>query len=82
MRLARPPEKIRIGDVVRHSEQQWVLAECFDPDTSGCRIERACGLRSVLEEALEAFLAKLDDYTVADIVARRRLPLLRILEGS
>jgi Rrf2 family nitric oxide-sensitive transcriptional repressor len=68
--------------VVRSTEENMVLVECFDPASSQCAIEPACGLRSVLHEALAAFLAVLDRYTVADLVARRRKPLSRLLEAS
>jgi DNA-binding IscR family transcriptional regulator len=36
----------------------------------------------VLEEALDAFLKTLDRYTLADLVARRRKPLDRLLSVS
>lgn len=79
IRLARPPEDIAIGDVVRHAEGPMALVECFDPATSHCRIEPACGLRSILDEALSAFMETLDRYTLADLVARRRKPLMQLL---
>lgn len=79
LRLARPPEAIRVGDVVRHTEDQLDLVECFDPGTSCCRIEPACGLRGPLERALDAFFAVLDRTTLADLVARRRRPLAALL---
>lgn len=82
LQLARVPEKIIVGDVIRYTEGRLDLVECFDPATSQCRIEPVCGLRSVLEEALEAFLGTLDRYTVADLVTRRRQPLLRLLGAS
>jgi Rrf2 family nitric oxide-sensitive transcriptional repressor len=80
--LARPPREISVGDVIRHTEDRMDLVECFDPDTSRCRIEPACGLRGVLEEALDAFLDTLDRYTLADLVTRRRKPLDRLLGVS
>jgi Rrf2 family nitric oxide-sensitive transcriptional repressor len=82
LRLARRPEEIRVGDVVRSTEENMALVECFEPGSSQCVIEPACGLRSVLREALAAFLAVLDRYTLADLVARRRKPLARLLEAS
>jgi Rrf2 family nitric oxide-sensitive transcriptional repressor len=82
MRLARRAEEIRVGDVVRSTEENMALVECFDRASNRCAIEPACGLRSVLHEALEGFLAVLDRYTIADLVARRRKPLVRLLEAS
>ena len=81
-RLGRAPEDIRVGDVIRYTEDKMDLVECFDPETSHCRIEPVCGLRGVLEEALDAFLKTLDRYTLADLVARRRKPLDRLLSVS
>lgn len=66
MALARPAGEIGIGAVVRHSEPDLNLADC-----GGCVIATACGLTGVLGEALGAFLAVLDRYTIADITGRR-----------
>lgn len=83
LRLARPPEHIGIGDVVRATEEgRATLVECFDPEHDACRISPACGLRGVLDEALGAFLEALDRYTLEDVVARRRRPLARLLSLS
>jgi Rrf2 family nitric oxide-sensitive transcriptional repressor len=79
VQLARAPEEIGVGEVVRFTEGRMDLVECFDPTTSHCRIEPACGLRGVLEEALEAFLGALDRHTLADLISRRRMPLDRLL---
>lgn len=67
-RLAMPAEQIRIGEVVRQTEGDMVLVECFDPATNTCPIAQACQLRCVLAEALAAFVAVLDRYTLADLV--------------
>lgn len=80
--LARPPEEIIVGDVIRQTEDRMDLVECFDPGTSHCRIESVCGLRGVLEEALDAFLETLDRYTLGDLISRRRKPLDRLLGVS
>ena len=79
LKLAREPDAISVGDVVRHAEENMDLVECFDRDTNQCRIEPICALRGVLEEALESFLATLDDYTLADLVFRRRRSLSNLL---
>ena len=82
LRLARRPEEIGVGEVVRSTEEKMDIVECFDPAKSDCAIEPACRLRVVLHEALAAFLAALDRYTLADLVARRRIPLARLLGAS
>jgi Rrf2 family nitric oxide-sensitive transcriptional repressor len=78
MRLARPAQAINVGEVVRATEDSFALVECFDSGGSDCRIERVCALKHVLAQALEAFIATLDRYTLADLVAPAR-PLARIL---
>lgn len=71
MRLARPPEAIRLGALLRETEEKR-LVECFDRASPGCRVESACLLRGMLSEALEAFFAVLDRHTLADLLAPRR----------
>ncbi|MBX9928759.1 MAG: Rrf2 family transcriptional regulator [Gemmatimonadaceae bacterium] len=70
IRLARPPEAIRIGTVIRATEESFRLVECFDPETNQCPIAPACVLAGVLDEALAAFLAVLDRVTLADLAVR------------
>ena len=65
--LARKPEKIRLGDVVRSTEPDFALVECFEAGNR-CLITRRCKLRGVLQEAMGAFLRTLDRYTLADLV--------------
>lgn len=67
--LAREPTAIRLGDVVRATEPDFVLAECFSPD-GACAITQRCRLRRVLREALQAFSATLDKYTLDDLLLR------------
>jgi len=69
--LGRPGASINIGAVVRAAEAGTALVECFDPATSHCVITPACRLRSALTEALEAFYATLDRYTLEDITQNR-----------
>ncbi len=65
--LALPPEKLRLGDVVRKTEDDLGLVECFRPDNQ-CRLTPGCGLIPILARALDAFLAELDRHTLADLV--------------
>ena len=64
--LARPESSISLGAVARDMEAHWDLVECFSA-TGDCRIAASCRLAPILGEALEAFWAVLDGYTLADI---------------
>jgi Rrf2 family nitric oxide-sensitive transcriptional repressor len=66
--LARPSAEINIGDVVRHTEVNFHLVECFDRDRNTCPIAAACFLKSALHEAQRAFMMVLDRYTLADVL--------------
>ncbi len=74
IRLARPANQIIVGEVVRHTEGDMALVECFDPETNTCPLMEVCRLNRALFRARDAFLAVLDDITIADITANR-LPL-------
>jgi len=69
--LAVAPQVIVIGEVVRATEGEAVPAECFGDTPDSCSIARICRLRGVLREAVEAFHAVLDGYTLADLVHNR-----------
>lgn len=66
LRLGKPATEIRIGDVVRATEEDLALVPCFSG--AACAITPACRLRGVLGEALAAFLAVLDRQTLADLL--------------
>jgi Rrf2 family nitric oxide-sensitive transcriptional repressor len=76
-RLARTPERIRIGDVVRDMESGFELAECFRPGEATCKLMPACALKPVLAEAGRAFLSTLDRHTLADLLPAEQKPLVR-----
>jgi Rrf2 family nitric oxide-sensitive transcriptional repressor len=74
IRLAHPPDEINIGLVVRCTEPHFQLAECFDPEGEGCRINAACRWKGVLAEAMESFMETLDKHSLADLlVTKNRL---------
>lgn len=70
--LARPPEQICIGDVVRRTEPDFRIVECFDAGPPNCRLHGSCVLTSAVGEALAAFLEVLDGYTLADLIKPQR----------
>lgn len=73
LKLARAPHLISVGDVVRRTEPDMALVGCFEGHGRGCRIEGLCLLQQALADALRAFLAELDRYTLADVMTRRGL---------
>ena len=70
MRLARAPESIVIGAVVRDTEEDLAVMGCLS-DAGFCRIEGCCVLRGALRKATQAFVETLDGYTLADLLAPR-----------
>ena len=92
MRLAVPAEDLFLGTVVRATETDFSLVECFDPALNQCRINQNCRLKGVLNQATQSFLAVLDGITLADLVApvasfgdipkTRRLQLIPGLPGT
>src|SRR5262249_23196911 len=59
LKLARAPEKIGLGEIVREVEQDFSLVECFEPKTNQCVITAPCRLRGALSRALKAYMAVL-----------------------
>lgn len=77
-RLARPAEEIVIGDVVRLTEGPLDVVECFNPAKNTCPLIGICKLSRALQDATRAFMAVLDDLTLADIASNRGDLLARI----
>jgi Rrf2 family nitric oxide-sensitive transcriptional repressor len=69
LKLAKPAREINLGEVVRATEDSLALVECFDRERNDCVVAPACGLKGPLEEALAAFMAVLDRYSLADLIA-------------
>jgi Rrf2 family transcriptional regulator, nitric oxide-sensitive transcriptional repressor len=71
MRLNCRPSEINIGATVRQMEGNLTIVECFDIEHNTCPIAPVCGLTDILRQALEAFMAVLDRYTLADVLKDR-----------
>lgn len=71
VRLAVSPEEINIGTVVRQTEDDFNLVECFNPTANQCVLSPICGLRGALHQALLAYLAVLDRHTLADFLINK-----------
>ena len=71
VRLGRAADKISLFDVVRVTEDNFAMAECFESDAAECPLVDSCGLNAALREALGAFFAVLEKHSIADLVAAR-----------
>lgn len=65
--LARPAAEIEIAAVVKNTESDFNIVECFDAATNTCRITRACALKHVLHRARKAFFDALGGQTLASL---------------
>lgn len=79
IRLGRPAEDIRLGDVIRLTEERFNLVECHDDAHNRCVISGDCLLRGVIDGAAAAFMAVLDSKTLRDVIANE-VPLMRHLK--
>lgn len=67
LRLLKAASDIRIGDVVRQSETDFRLVECFDAGHNACTLTAHCQLKQVFKTALQSYLTELDKVTLADV---------------
>jgi len=74
----KAPEDIVVGDVLRLTEGPLDVVECFNPEKNTCPLIEICTLSRKIQEATRAFMAVLDDLTIADISANRGQLLDRI----
>ena len=76
MRLFKPAHEINVGAVVRATETDFNLVECFDATTNQCTLSRYCQLQHVLADAMDAFFQVLDKVTLADLMVGPALSVL------
>src|SRR5690606_27885172 len=68
--LAKAPKAIVVGEVIRATEPDFALVECFATGNQ-CIVTGCCKLPIMLNEALGNFIATLDRYTLADLMLQR-----------
>ena len=86
LRLNREPADINIGEVVRNTETDFHMAECFDPSGNACLYSPACVLKDVLHTATAAYLGVLDNVTLQSLVgtgkSRKTAATIRMHTGA
>jgi Rrf2 family transcriptional regulator, nitric oxide-sensitive transcriptional repressor len=78
IRMGRDARRVSVGEVVRLTEENFNLVECFDRQDNRCLISPACRLRRVLTAARDAFLRELDNVTISDLTTNAE-PLRALL---
>ena len=68
LRLRKEPEDINLGAVVRGTEPDFTMVECFDRTTNACILAPNCELHNVLRQATAAYLQVLDGVTLAQLL--------------
>lgn len=88
--LGRRAADINIGAVIRVTEPDFGLVECFR-EGNRCVITRTCGLRGILHQALQAYLEVLDGYSLQDLMDKSaainqlqpsEIPVIDLLHSS
>ncbi|WP_284618680.1 RrF2 family transcriptional regulator [Aquabacterium humicola] len=68
-RLARAPQQISVGEVVRMAEKDFAVVACHDTTVeSDCAVFQACNLKRGMRRAVDAFMHELDKMTFADAI--------------
>lgn len=70
LQLGKEPAQINIGALVRQTEPDFFMAECFDRERNACVLTPCCGLKGVLRSATAAYLAVLDNVTLENLVRK------------
>ena len=71
VRLGKPAAEITLFDVVRVTEDNFAMAECFENDSAECPLVDSCALNEALRKALGAFFEVLESYTIEDLASAR-----------
>lgn len=56
----------KLGEIVRILQRETPIVECNTPP---CVLRSNCGLKGILDQAMEQFYQSLDQYTLADVLS-------------
>lgn len=68
IRLLIDAKHLSVGDVLRQTETDYHMVECFDDATNTCRLNGRCQLKHVLKQATDSYLKVLDGVSLADLL--------------
>ncbi|AQX18496.1 transcriptional regulator, BadM/Rrf2 family [Bartonella sp. CDC_skunk] len=82
VKLAKPATEISVADVIKITEDNFSMAECFDNQSSNCPLINFCGLNIVLKKALDSFFDVLSLTSIADLQLLSSQPQFKIDKGK
>ncbi len=68
LRLLKAPGSLSLGEIVRQTETDMDMVECFDKHLNTCRLDGFCRLKGIVKKASRGFIEALNAYTVADLL--------------
>jgi Rrf2 family nitric oxide-sensitive transcriptional repressor len=78
IKLAKPASEINIGEVIKCTEPNFTILECFDAKNNTCKISSVCNLKKILIKATNAFINELSKHTLSDLITNKT-QILRLL---
>ena len=66
--LGMNPQDINLGQLLKITEDNLNILECFSTENNTCSIDGCCKLKPIINDALEAFKMQLSNYTLKDIL--------------
>ena len=82
LRLLVAADRVTVGEVLRRTETDLRLLECFDAEANTCRLDGQCRLQCLLQGAMARFLETMDACTLADLVTPGVRGLCQAAAGS
>lgn len=68
IQLARAPENIMLGEVIRMTEPDFQMVECFSETDNTCMLAGRCKLKRLLADATGAYLERLDSVPLSALL--------------
>ena len=68
LRLGMNPADINLGELLKITEDNLNIVECFSKDGCTCNISSSCKLKGLIGVALNSFMNVFHQYTLADVL--------------
>lgn len=68
LKIGLEPKDINLGDVLKNTEDNLNIAECFNKGDTCPFIEGGCKLKGIMNKSLIAFIEEFSKYTLEDIL--------------